>query len=105
MMPAKMISEIPLPMPYSVISSPNHISMMVPAVSTNTICRRWNQSTGPRIEGVALWHGQVTAPLLDAGAAVLAVFGNLLDPLGDHRHQLHDDRGVDEGIHAHRDEA
>ncbi len=28
-----------------------------------------------------------------------------IDALGDHRHQLHDDRGVDVGIQAHRDDA
>ena len=34
---AKIISEIPLPIPRWVISSPNHISMIVPAVSARTI--------------------------------------------------------------------
>ena len=33
MMPTKMISDTPLPTPYSVISSPSHIAMIVPAVS------------------------------------------------------------------------
>ncbi len=33
MMPAKMISEIPLPMPCSVICSPSHMTNMVPVVS------------------------------------------------------------------------
>ena len=32
-MPAKMISEMPLPMPRSVICSPSHITKTVPAVS------------------------------------------------------------------------
>ena len=31
-MPAKMMKLIPLPMPFSVISSPNHMSTMAPAV-------------------------------------------------------------------------
>ena len=31
--PAKITSEMPLPIPYSVMSSPNHISITVPAVS------------------------------------------------------------------------
>src|SRR6185437_507240 len=35
-MPAKMISEIPLPMPRSVICSPSHIRNMLPAVSPIT---------------------------------------------------------------------
>ena len=33
MMPTKMISETPLPTPYSVINSPSHMAMIVPAVS------------------------------------------------------------------------
>jgi hypothetical protein len=32
MMPAKMISETPLPIPYSEMSSPNHMSSTEPAV-------------------------------------------------------------------------
>ena len=32
-MPAKMINEIPLPMPRSVICSPSHIRKIVPVVS------------------------------------------------------------------------
>ena len=35
-MPAKMISETPLPMPRSVTCSPSHIRNMVPAVSETT---------------------------------------------------------------------
>ena len=37
MMPAKMIREIPLPMPLSLIISPSHIRNAVPAVSTMTM--------------------------------------------------------------------
>src|SRR5437660_485368 len=48
---------------------------------------------------------QVAAPTLDAAATHLALFLDLLDALGDHRHQLHDDRGVDVWVHAHRDDA
>jgi hypothetical protein len=36
MMPERMIIEIPLPMPRSVICSPSHIRNMVPAVSVST---------------------------------------------------------------------
>ena len=32
MMPMKMMSEIPLPMPCSVICSPSHMTSVVPAV-------------------------------------------------------------------------
>ncbi|MNR08404.1 hypothetical protein D3C85_1245570 [compost metagenome] len=35
--PAKMIMEIPLPIPYSVICSPSHIKKAVPAVNTIAI--------------------------------------------------------------------
>ena len=36
-MPAKMISEAPLPMPRAVICSPSHIRNMVPPVSVITV--------------------------------------------------------------------
>ena len=36
-MPAKMISEMPLPMPRAVICSPSHIRNMVPPVSVITV--------------------------------------------------------------------
>ena len=35
--PAKMMSEIPLPTPFSVICSPSHITNIVPAASVNTV--------------------------------------------------------------------
>ncbi len=37
MMPMKMISEMPLPMPRSVICSPSHIMNIVPAVRKMTV--------------------------------------------------------------------
>jgi len=39
-MPAKMMSEIPLPIPRSVICSPSHMMKAVPAVSVMTVMRR-----------------------------------------------------------------
>ena len=39
-MPAKMISEMPLPMPRSVICSPSHMMKAVPAVSVITVSSR-----------------------------------------------------------------
>ena len=36
-MPAKMMSEMPLPMPRSVICSPSHMTKVVPAVSVSTV--------------------------------------------------------------------
>ena len=41
-MPAKMISEVPLPMPREVICSPSHIRNMVPPVSVITVEMRKN---------------------------------------------------------------
>ena len=38
-MPAKMISDTPLPMPRSVTCSPSHIRKMVPAVRETTAVR------------------------------------------------------------------
>ena len=42
-MPAKMMSEMPLPMPREVICSPSHIRNMVPPVSVMTAVKRKNQ--------------------------------------------------------------
>ncbi|MND08351.1 hypothetical protein D3C83_309130 [compost metagenome] len=39
-MPAKMISEMPLPMPRSVICSPSHIRNIVPEVSVMMVMTR-----------------------------------------------------------------
>ena len=36
-MPAKMISEMPLPMPRSLICSPSHMTKAVPVVSVSTV--------------------------------------------------------------------
>ena len=42
-MPAKMISEMPLPTPREVICSPSHIRNMVPPTSVMTVEMRKNQ--------------------------------------------------------------
>ncbi len=39
-MPAKMISEMPLPMPRSLICSPSHMMNAVPVVSVSTVIKR-----------------------------------------------------------------
>ena len=39
-MPAKMMSDMPLPMPRSVICSPSHMMNAVPVVSVSTVIRR-----------------------------------------------------------------
>ena len=49
-MPAKMMKLMPLPIPFSVISSPSHIRVIEPAVSV-TICVIVSQL--PRSNGVA----------------------------------------------------
>src|SRR5256885_733617 len=43
--PIVMTSDTPLPIPRSVICSPNHISNIVPVVRTNTVWIRYHQST------------------------------------------------------------
>ncbi len=43
--PAKMISEIPLPIPRSVICSPSHMMNAVPLVSVSTVIA-WNCQPG-----------------------------------------------------------
>ena len=42
-MPAKMISEMPLPTPRCVICSPSHIRNIVPPTSVITVVMRKNQ--------------------------------------------------------------
>ena len=59
MMPAKMMSETPLPIPYSVMSSPNHMIITVPAVKVRMISRRGNQSSAGRMAGVVFWNSTV----------------------------------------------
>ncbi len=44
-MPAKMISETPLPMPREVICSPSHIRNIVPPVSVTTV-EIWKKMPG-----------------------------------------------------------
>ena len=39
-MPPKMINEIPLPTPRSVICSPNHMTKAVPVVNVSTVMKR-----------------------------------------------------------------
>src|SRR5260370_307431 len=53
----------------------------------------------------ACWTSMITAVVTNAMAPRRAFSGDLVDALGDHRHQLHDDRGVDVGIKPHRDDA
>ena len=84
-MPAKMISEMPLPMPRAVICSPSHIRNMVPPVSVMTVVEAEEQpgsmTTLPRAlepDGDAVGlergqhHRQIAGVLVDDLAALLA---------------------------------
>ncbi len=65
MMPAKMISEMPLPMPRSVICSPSHITNTVPVVSVRMIIRRKPQpglSTSEAPPGVGVFSRKKAMP-------------------------------------------
>ena len=61
-MPAKMISEVPLPTPRAVICSPSHISSSVPPTRVTMVTKRKNRpgscTTGP-ID--AVWLSRPTA--------------------------------------------
>ena len=107
-MPAKMISEMPLPMPRAVICSPSHIRNIVPPVSVMTVVMRKNMPGIDDDVGAALeadgdaiglqrrqQHRAVAGVLVDDLAALLAFLLELLERAGRRRHQLDDDRGRD----------
>jgi hypothetical protein len=83
-MPAKMISEMPLPMPREVICSPSHIRNMVPPVSVITVDAEEPAGIGDdaplpfEADGDAIGlHGasstvQIAGVLVDLLAALLA---------------------------------
>ena len=114
-MPAKMISEMPLPTPRLVICSPIHISSMVPPVSVITApmrknkpgwiddmaCRRMLKADGDAISlDHGQRHGEVAGVLVDDLAARLAFLLQRFQ-FGKHRrHQLDDDGGGDVGHDA-----
>ena len=94
-MPAKMMSEMPLPMPREVICSPSHIRNIVPPVSVTTAVKRKNQPGSIDDAGRALepdgdavglehgeHHGQVARVLVDDLAALLALLLQLLERAG-----------------------
>ena len=91
-MPAKMMSEMPLPMPREVICSPSHIRNTVPPVSVMTVDRRKNMpgsTTRPALpleaDGNAIGlqcgeeHRAVARVLVDLLAALLAFLLQLLE--------------------------
>ena len=65
-MPAKMISEMPLPMPRSVICSPSHMMKIVPVVSVRIVIRRKAQpgcGTSGAPPGATCFSSQSAMPL------------------------------------------
>ena len=113
-MPARMISEMPLPRPYSSICSPSHIRKTQPAVRQAmpmTQKRRTcpHRSAAAPASGCVLVHvrepedrlddaqrdRRVARPLLDLLAAGLAFLLQLFQRRDDGRQELEDDRGRD----------
>ena len=116
-MPAKMMKLMPLPMPFSVISSPSHIRTIAPAISVNDLdqvvevgevepaghdAARVEQ----REEAVGLQQGhrdgQVAGVLVELLAPELTLAAERLERRDHALHQLHDDRGVDVRVHGQR---
>ena len=108
-MPAKISSDMPLPMPRSVICSPSHMMKALPVVSVSMVIR---MKPGPGVltkvaaafcsaDGNAERlhraqnHGQITRPLGDLLAAQFAFLLQLGQRLIDHGQQLQNDRRRD----------
>ena len=119
-MPAKMISEMPLPTPRAVICSPSHIRNIVPPTSVMTQDSRKNMPgsctaspKAPRIDfqpdrdapGLEHGdqHGQVAGVLVELLAARLAFLLQRLERRDGGRHQLDDDAGRDVGHDVQRE--
>ena len=119
---AKISSEMPLPMPRWVISSPIHISRMQPVGQADDdqedvrrVEVRDDRFAGFGLQRVEQEHvadrlgegepdGQVARVLGDAGLADLAFLGELLQRGHRHLQQLQDDRGGDVGHDAQRED-
>src|SRR5712692_7426510 len=87
----KMMSEIPLPMPCSVIFSPSHITKMVPVVWVTTV-ENVNMKLGL---GTTVKHRAVAGELGELLLPLFALLAQLLE-VRDHRtEQLQDDGGRD----------
>jgi len=98
-------SEMPLPIPYSVISSPNHIQhhgaavsvimiSTMPAAEVDRTPDRRRPGSGPGLEQAeGRRHQRVQRVILRRpnSPSLLSSFIRVEDD----RHQLHDDRGVD----------
>ena len=117
MMPTKMISEMPLPMPRAVICSPSHIRNMVPPTSVIMHERRKiHARLGGQIAGFerhrkaiglhrGQQHGAIAGVLVDLLAALLALFLQLFQRRHHRGQQLYDDRGRDIGHDPERKDA
>ena len=121
-MPAKMISEMPLPMPRSVISSPNQTRNMVPAVRDRTAANVGRKESGPKPTLVSTPACCSSTICAKAWAMAMGTVPQwvmrfiLMRPaspsrdrfckLGNHgRQQLHDDGRGDVREHAQRHDA
>ncbi len=117
--PAKMMSEMPLPMPRSVICSPTHMMKAVPVVSVSMLMHpeapagvRHDIADARRVGQVAvvqrleaerhpegLHSGQDDRPvarvLVDLPGPLLALLAQLLERLPHHRQELQDDARAD----------
>ena len=60
-MPAKMMSEMPLPIPFSDICSPSHMMRAVPVVSVSIVSRR-NPQPGSGTSTAPLWLRMLSSP-------------------------------------------
>ena len=107
-MPAKMISDMPLPSPRSVICSPSHIRNIVPVTSVTAETRRNvmpGSSTRPglrlqRRRDANAWKNdsaerRIARVLRDLPLAGLPFLLQRLERRHDHRAELHDDRRRD----------
>src|SRR5437773_3923947 len=117
-MPAKMMKLIPFPIPRSLISSPSHMRMSVPDVSDARIASVRPRLSGPKPGSTPERCMNTATPmpcssasgtedarvLIDLVAPVLAFLRQALERGDRLVEERHDDRGVDVGVHAERDD-
>ncbi len=115
-MPARMIIEMPLPRPRSVICSPSHIRNMVPAVSVSVAMKTnwtpglittpwfWNATAAPAAWNIASADRAHARVLRELAPARLAFLAQRLQLRHDDRHHLHDDRRRDVRHDAERED-
>ena len=117
-MPVKMISDMPLPMPRSVICSPSHMMNAVPVVSERIVSRtkpKPGLMTMPALHGLQALRdteglhqrqddGQIAGPLGDLAPAQFAFLLQFLERRDHHRQQLQNDRRRDVRHDAQRED-